>query len=91
MNTIETIRTEIERRIKLHDALADRAESEMLVNLEIGAAQALDDLLSYLDTLQEPEIDFEQELYNRFGMVKDFTLGMRIAQCFYNLGLKNAK
>lgn len=41
--------------------------------------------------MQEPEIDFEQELYNRFGMVKDFTLGMRIAQCFYNLGLQNAK
>lgn len=33
-------------------------------------------------------MDFEQELYNRFGMVKDFTLGMRIAQCFYDLGCR---
>lgn len=31
-------------------------------------------------------IDFEQELYNRFGMVKDFTLGMRIGKYFYELG-----
>ena len=31
-------------------------------------------------------IDFEQELYNRFGQVKDFTLGMRIAKYFYELG-----
>ena len=32
------------------------------------------------------DIDFEQELYNHFGQVKDFTLGMRIGQYFYNLG-----
>ena len=31
-------------------------------------------------------IDFEQELYNRFGQIKDFTLGMRIAEYFYELG-----
>ena len=31
-------------------------------------------------------IDFEQELYNRFGQIKDFTLGMRIGQYFYELG-----
>lgn len=32
------------------------------------------------------ELDFEQELYKYFGQVKDFTLGMRIAQRFYKLG-----
>ena len=32
------------------------------------------------------DIDFEQELYNHFGQVKDFTLGMRIGQYFYELG-----
>ena len=41
-----------------------------------------------LATLEEEpvEIDFKQELYNHFGQVKDFTLGMRIGQYFYNLG-----
>lgn len=40
---------------------------------------------------QEPvseSIDFEQELYKAFGQVKDFTLGMRIAKHFFELGLK---
>ena len=32
------------------------------------------------------EIDFEQELYKAFGYVKDFTLGMRIASRFYEMG-----
>lgn len=40
---------------------------------------------------EEPasEIDFEQELYKAFGQVKDFTLGMRIAKWFYDMGKKN--
>lgn len=87
MDIIKTIRTEIERRQK------ENFEREGL----FAAGTVVEDanILSFLDTLQEQavkddEIDFEQELYNRFGMVKDFTLGMRIAQCFYNLG-KNAK
>lgn len=33
-------------------------------------------------------IDFEQELYNQFGQVKDFTTGMRIAKHFYEMGVK---
>ena len=32
------------------------------------------------------QIDFEQELYKAFGQIKDFTLGMRIAKYFYELG-----
>lgn len=32
------------------------------------------------------DLDFEQELYKHFGQVKDFTLGMRIAKYFYELG-----
>lgn len=36
---------------------------------------------------EEPvSIDFEQELYKAFGQVKDFTLGMRIAKWFYDMG-----
>ena len=40
---------------------------------------------------EEPvsEIDFEQELYKAFGQVKDFTLGMRIAKRFYDMGKNN--
>lgn len=40
---------------------------------------------------EEPasEMDFEQELYKAFGQVKDFTLGMRIAKWFYDMGKKN--
>lgn len=37
------------------------------------------------------QINFEQELYKAFGQVKDFTLGMRIARYFYELGKKNNK
>lgn len=40
---------------------------------------------------EEPvSIDFEQELYKAFGQVKDFTLGMRIAKWFYDMG-KNSQ
>ena len=37
------------------------------------------------------DIDFEQELYKHFGQVKDFTLGMRIGQYFYELGKQRQK
>lgn len=36
-------------------------------------------------------IDFEQELYKAFGQVKDFTLGMRIAKWFYDMGKNSQK
>lgn len=39
---------------------------------------------------EQPEVDFEQELYKHFGQVKDFTLGMQIGKYFYELG-KNSK
>lgn len=41
---------------------------------------------------KEPvSIDFEQELYKAFGQVKDFTLGMRIAKWFYDMGKNSQK
>lgn len=49
---IQAIKAEIERRIEHHDLLASNAESEMIANLEIGAAQALDDILPFLSTLE---------------------------------------
>lgn len=53
--------------------------------------QHCEDFIYYLDTLEvkEVDLDFEQELYKAFGQVKDFTLGMRIAKHFYELGLKS--
>lgn len=32
------------------------------------------------------EIDFEQELYKYFGQIKDFSLGVRIAKRFFEMG-----
>ena len=53
-----------------------------------GMADALDLFEQFIDTLESEkpiDINFEQELYKHFGQVKDFTLGMRIGQYFYNL------
>lgn len=61
---------------------------------EIETYLTLTNLLCYIDTLQEEPvsnpIDFEKELYKAFGQVKDFTLGMRIAKWFYDMG-KNSQ
>ena len=58
----------------------------------IDAKAALQKVLFLIDSLQEEpvSIDFEQELYKAFGQVKDFTLGMRIAKWFYDMG-KNSQ
>ena len=67
MTTIEKIRAEIERLIEYHDSLASNAESEMIVNLEIGAAQALDDILPFLSTLEsEKQSDGLEEEIKRY-------------------------
>jgi hypothetical protein len=51
----------------------------------------IEGMVEYRNSLQEPaSIDFEQELYKAFGQVKDFTLGMRIAKWFYDMG-KNSQ
>lgn len=53
----------------------------------------IQDILSLINNLEVKEVDlnFEQELYKAFGQVKDFTLGMRIAKHFFELGLKAQK
>jgi hypothetical protein len=54
----------------------------------------IEGMVEYRNSLQEEPvrnpIDFEQELYKAFGQVKDFTLGMRIAKWFYDMG-KNSQ
>ena len=56
MTIIKQIKTEVERQIELHDSLASNAESEIIANLEIGAAQALEDLLPFLSTLESENL-----------------------------------
>ena len=76
MTDKEKIRAEIERRLAGN-------------NLYVYSRTEYADLLSFIDSMQEEpvsEIDFEQELYKYFGQVKDFTLGMRIAKRFYEIG-----
>ena len=79
---IAKIKAEIERRMK-------ELDSDWMGTPAAG--WAFSEILFFLDTLEEKSekptnLDFEQELYNRFGQVKDFTLGMRIAKYFYELG-----
>lgn len=86
--------------MKLIDKDALVAEMERLVNNQDSALDyeaALEDVRNFIDTLEVKEvqeepvsIDFEQELYKAFGQVKDFTLGMRIAKWFYDMG-KNSQ
>ena len=92
---LEKVRAEIERRKKeVEDNIFEfgNFESErigLFDNKEI-----YNDLLSFIDSMQEEPvsnpIDFEKELYKAFGQVKDFTLGMRIAKWFYDMG-KNSQ
>jgi len=77
---------EIERR------LGELSQLEK-ASYEIGLYDACKIVLSFLYAIEvkEVDLDFEQELYKAFGQVKDFTLGMRIAKHFFELGLKAQK
>ena len=55
-----------------------------------GALYALKNKLNTFE-VKEVDLDFEQELYKAFGQVKDFTLGMRIAKHFFELGVQQSK
>lgn len=90
---------EIEKRLdKLYNLLPDasKVESNNITRTDAcntGKYIALESFRKFIDTLEvkEVDLDFEQELYKAFGQVKDFTLGMRIAKHFYELGLKARK
>lgn len=58
-----------------------------------GKLVAYKSILSFSDSLEVKEVNlnFEQELYKAFGQVKDFTLGVRIARYFFELGLRAQK
>lgn len=76
------IRAEVERRYNERDKIGD--------NIRANVHKSL---ISFIDSMQEEPvsnpIDFEKELYKAFGQVKDFTLCMRIAKRFYDMGKKS--
>ena len=84
---IEIYKHKADERLKIKNrALLEDMKDLALQNL-------CGNLLNFINTLEvkEVDLDFEQELYKAFGQVKDFTLGMRIAKHFYELGLKVKK
>lgn len=83
----DAVVAEIERRKhKLLDNIMFEHDKEWVVR----TARQLNRIIMFLDTLEvkEVDLDFEQELYKAFGQVQDFTLGMRIAKYFFELGIK---
>lgn len=51
---LNTIRTEVERQIEINKGLLDG-------QLKAGCLYAFHQILDFLDTLQEPEVDLEKE------------------------------
>lgn len=81
-----------EKPINQDDAMKELDEKIALVK-QRGTWDGVD-VDKYMDEVRgrDPEkpmeLDFERELYKHFGQVKDFTLGMRIGQHFYELGCR---
>ena len=55
-----------------------------------GRADAFEEVLLEIDSLQREqpvdELDYEKEIYKRFGQIKNFTFAMEVAKQFYELG-----
>ena len=84
---------EIKKLIRKNELYLSENASDAVRFQKTSAYSVLNDLLHFIDTLEvkEVDLDFEQELYKAFGQVKDFTLGMRIAKHFFELGLRVQK
>ena len=65
----------------------DAIEYGMRLQKEQMMEKAVNGVITF-DYYRSESIDFEQELYKAFGQVKDFTLGMRIAKYFFELGME---
>lgn len=95
MNNVERIKAEL-KRLYNQSLVDENRQAELGLKsaacTSYGKSKVCKELLSFIDSMQEEpvSIDFEQELYKAFGQVKDFTLGMRIAKWFYDMG-KNSK
>lgn len=90
----ERVVAEIEKRIQeLHPTNTHKmqvGEMDRDVLMWLNALTWVKKVIDILE-VKEVDLDFEQELYKAFGQVKDFTLGMRIAKHFYELGIKTKK
>ena len=84
---------EIESRIKSLEKCFNgkfpMSQSVKETEQDKGKLVAYKSILSFTDTIEVKEVGlvFEQELYKAFGQVQDFTLGMRIARHFFELGM----
>ena len=91
VDKVQKIREEVEKIAKsINPFLPD--DDGKNSEFEAGRFAMVTQIMQIIDSLQEESvsIDFEQELYKAFGQVKDFTLGMRIAKWFYDMG-KNSQ
>ena len=88
---LQKVRAEVER---LMNELITERKKGFGSDVDDACILELNNVLSYIKFVQEESvskpIDFEKELYKAFGQVKDFTLGMRIAKWFYDIG-KNSQ
>lgn len=95
MEMIKKIKAEIGKRIELHDSLASNTESEMIANLEIGAAQALDDLLSFISTLESEkpmmQDGLEEEIKRYYNDMDGDCRYAQTARHFAKWGAEHAK
>lgn len=94
------IKAEIERQnLANYCGTAEQYEEELFAFLSTLEEQTkevhnpiFDECVSRVDPEVREEvrenIDFKQALYDHFGQIKDFTLGMRIGQYFYELGCR---
>lgn len=88
----DKFRAEIDRRIKEYNAIIESQPDSNRAERDAWKWAECKSLLSFLDTLQEPEADLEKEIekaHQRFPEVS-FAKLARIAKRFYELG-KNAK
>ena len=88
-NGVEQGRMEIINALSLFlDSLQEEPVSKEIGNYDHKAVmEALHPELK--EDNVSTSIDFEQELYKNFGQVKDFTLTVKIAKKFYEMGMKH--
>ena len=83
---------EIEKRKEAFETSDGRRFHSLSDQILWNALNSIQDIINAFEVKEvNLDLDFEQELYKAFGQVKDFTLGMRIAKHFFELGLKAAQ
>ena len=93
MNTIELIKAEIERRWKDYRNSVTPDQPKYRTHYFVGKGEVCEELLSFLDTLEEEPVDFEKA-WEEYGESKGggaITVNVKeLARHFYELG-SNAK